>query len=108
MNDITSKPSALQGSLRAMEVMKQRLQPTQAREAQTAGFGAALKHALESVSAQQLQAQTLSREFQLGNPDVGLEETMIAAQKASISFQAAVQVRNRLVSVYTEIMGMNV
>jgi flagellar hook-basal body complex protein FliE len=39
---------------------------------------------------------------------VNLSDVMIAVQKASISFQAAVQVRNRLVSAYHEIMNMQV
>jgi flagellar hook-basal body complex protein FliE len=42
------------------------------------------------------------------NPDVGLEETMIAMQKASLGFQAAVQVRNKVVQAYNDIMNMNV
>jgi flagellar hook-basal body complex protein FliE len=39
---------------------------------------------------------------------VGLEETMIAMQKSQIGFQAAMTVRNRLVSAYTDVMNMQV
>ena len=42
----------------------------------------------------------LQREVQLDNPTVSLEETMVSMQKAQIGFQAALQVRNRLVSAY--------
>jgi flagellar hook-basal body complex protein FliE len=45
---------------------------------------------------------------QLGNPSVSLEETMVAMQKAQIGFQTALQVRNRMVQSYTEIMNMQV
>ncbi len=71
-------------------------------------FSVALRQALERVSGLQSEATHAAREFQLGNPDVSLEETMIAAQKANVSFQAAVQVRQKLVSVYNEIMNMSV
>ena len=44
----------------------------------------------------------------LDNPTVSLEQTMVAMQKAQIGFQATLQVRNRLVQAYTEIMTMQV
>lgn len=74
----------------------------------SATFGAAMTEALGRVSSMQKESTTLSQEFQLGNPDVGLEQTVIAAQKAQIAFQAALQVRNRVVQAYQEIMQMNV
>jgi flagellar hook-basal body complex protein FliE len=55
-----------------------------------------------------LESQGLQRELSLDNPTVSLEQTMIAMQKSQLGFQAAVQVRNRLVSAYTEIMSMQV
>ena len=72
------------------------------------GFQAALTQALGSVSNAQNQAGRLQREVQLGNPEVSLEETMVAMQKAQIGFQATLTVRNRLVSAYSEIMNMQV
>lgn len=72
------------------------------------GFQAALTQALGSVSNAQNQAGRLQREVQIGNPDVSLEETMVAMQKAQIGFQATLTVRNRLVSAYSEIMNMQV
>ncbi|MFZ5520629.1 MAG: flagellar hook-basal body complex protein FliE [Pseudomonadota bacterium] len=72
------------------------------------GFQQAFTQALSQVSATQNQASQLQREVQFGNPDVSLEQTMIAMQKAQIGFQSAVQVRNRLVQAYTDIMNMQV
>jgi flagellar hook-basal body complex protein FliE len=72
------------------------------------GFQAALTQALGSVSNAQNQAGRLQREVQIGNPEVSLEETMVAMQKAQIGFQATLAVRNRLVSAYSEIMNMQV
>ena len=108
MATISTKPVAMQPSLRALEAAR-----TQAGSAVGAmepggNFGAALKQALDNVSGTQNRAATLAKEFQLGNPDVSLEDTMIAAQKSNITFQAALQVRARLVAVYNEIMQMNV
>jgi len=71
-------------------------------------FADAMSSALKSVSTQQNEASRLQREVQLDNPTVSLEETMVAMQKAQIGFQATLQVRNRLVSAYSEIMNMQV
>jgi len=73
-----------------------------------ASFGDAMTQALKNVSAQQNEASRLQREVQLDNPTVSLEETMVSMQKAQIGFQATLQVRNRLVSAYSEIMNMQV
>lgn len=72
------------------------------------GFSSALSDALKSVSQTQNQASELQRKFQTGADGVSLEETMVAMQKAQIGFQAALAVRNRMVSAYTDIMNMSV
>ncbi|WP_273490848.1 MULTISPECIES: flagellar hook-basal body complex protein FliE [Roseateles] len=79
-----------------------------AKPAPGASFADAMSSALKSVSTQQNEASRLQREVQLDNPTVSLEETMVAMQKAQIGFQATLQVRNRLVSAYSEIMNMQV
>ena len=71
-------------------------------------FSNALGEALRSVSETQTQAGDLQRKFQTGAEGVSLEETMIAMQKAQVGFQAALAVRNRLVSTYTDVMNMQV
>lgn len=85
-------------------------QPLAARTAATGGasFGDAMAQAMKGVSQAQNEAARLQREVQLDNPNVSLEETMVAMQKAQIGFQATLQVRNRLVSAYSEIMNMQV
>ena len=72
------------------------------------GFQKALGHALQSVSRSQDEATRLQREVMLDNPTVSLEQTMVAMQKAQIGFAATLQVRNRLVQAYSDIMGMQV
>lgn len=71
-------------------------------------FVGSLDAALRAVSRTQQGAAEAQRQFQLENPSVSLEETMIAMNKASLSFQAAVQVRNRLVQAYEQVMNMPV
>ena len=72
------------------------------------GFQQALGKALGAVSKAQNDATAMQREVQLDNPTVSLEQTMVAMQKAQIGFQATLQVRNRLVQAYSDIMNMQV
>jgi flagellar hook-basal body complex protein FliE len=73
-----------------------------------ASFADALKSSLEQVSNSQNQADEMGKRFAMGDDTVSLSDTMIAMQKANINFQATVQVRNKLVSAYHEIMNMQV
>jgi flagellar hook-basal body complex protein FliE len=76
--------------------------------AKKADFTQALNQALEQVSVKQNEAEALAQRFQLGDSNVSLEKTMVALQTANISFQALVQVRNRVVAAYQDIMNMQV
>jgi flagellar hook-basal body complex protein FliE len=78
------------------------------KPAQGADFQHTLTQALHAVSKTQHDASRMQRAVQLGDPTVSLESTMVAMQKAQIGFQATLQVRNRLVQAYSEIMNMQV
>ncbi|MEX2482281.1 MAG: flagellar hook-basal body complex protein FliE [Gammaproteobacteria bacterium] len=69
-------------------------------------FGEVLKGALDAVNETQHTASAMRTSFERGETGVDLAEVMVAIQKANISFQAATQVRNRLVSAYQDIMNM--
>lgn len=71
-------------------------------------FSEALKASLNSVNQRQVEAENLGKSFAMGDDSVSLSDVMIAGQKANISFQATVQVRNKLVSAYHDIMNMQV
>lgn len=73
-----------------------------------ADFADALRASLAQVSIAQNQADELGQRFALGDDSVSLSDTMIAMQKANIQFQSTVQVRNKLVSAYHDIMNMQV
>ena len=71
-------------------------------------FAAALKASLDQVNETHDKAVELGKNFSLGDDSVHLSDVMIATQKASLSFQATVQVRNKLVTAYHDIMNMQV
>ncbi len=71
-------------------------------------FADALKTSLQQVSNTQKHAEELGQRFAMGDDTVSLSDTMIAMQKSSIAFQGTVQVRNKLVSAYHDIMNMQV
>ncbi len=75
---------------------------------QRVDFSDALKASLDQVNNAQLQADKLSQDFATGDDKVSLSDVMISMQKANISFQATVQVRNKLISAYHDIMNMQV
>jgi flagellar hook-basal body complex protein FliE len=72
------------------------------------GFAAELARSLDRVSTLQNDSAAQARSFQMGAPDISLNNVMIDMQKASIAFQATVQVRNRLGAAYQEIASMPV
>lgn len=73
-----------------------------------ADFADLLKTSIDKVNATQQEAGRMAEAFSAGEPGVDLSEVMIALQKASVSFQAMTQVRNRLVDAYRDIMTMPV
>ncbi|HEY0906123.1 MAG TPA: flagellar hook-basal body complex protein FliE [Methylophilus sp.] len=71
-------------------------------------FSDALKASLDQVNNMQVQADKMGQDFALGNDNVSLSDVMISGQKANIAFQATVQVRNKLVSAYQDMMNMQI
>ena len=79
-----------------------------ARDAASVDFGQVLKTAVDQVNNAQQETNKLAKQFELGAPNANLQDVMISLQKANISFQTMVQVRNKLVMAYQEIMNMQV
>jgi flagellar hook-basal body complex protein FliE len=86
--------------------------PTAADEASGAatagGFAAALKASIDKISDDQQKAVGESQAFELGANNVSLNDVMVDMQKANIGFQFGLQVRNKLVAAYTDIMQIQV
>lgn len=72
----------------------------------TNSFANVMKQGLDSVSQAQAKASDLATKFEQGVPGVELPQVMLEMQKASVSFRAVTEVRNRFVSAYQEIMNM--
>lgn len=72
------------------------------------GFASELKQSIDRINDLQQTSGAKTTAFQLGDPNVSLSEVMVAKQKAGLAFDMGVQVRNKLVSAYKEIMSMQV
>lgn len=72
-----------------------------------ADFTSTLQSALQQVNAQQKQASDLSAAYERGDT-IDIAKVMLARQQASVGFEATLQVRNKLLSAYKDIMNMPV
>lgn len=71
-------------------------------------FASVLQNAVLSVNQAQNTAQANVQDFSTGNSDMSLEEVMVSVQKANLSFQTMIAVRNRLVDAYKEVTNLQV
>lgn len=69
-------------------------------------FSDTLKGALSGVNQAQQASGALARDFELGVPGADLARVMVASQTSQIAFRATVEVRNRLVQAYQDVMNM--
>lgn len=68
-------------------------------------FGASFLAGLDSVNKARLEADRMQEDLAMGGP-TSVHDAMIAAEKAELSMQMAIQVRNRILNAYTEITQM--
>ncbi len=109
MNSID--PNQLLTHMRAAQAQaSQNVMPTNntTSDSQTVDFTKMMKSAVDQVNEVQQTSGKLKTAFEMGDPNVTLADTMIASQKASVAFEATVQVRNKLVKAYEEIMRMSI
>lgn len=92
--------------LRAAATLAQGKPADVATAAGSVDFSQALKSAIDQVSQAQQQAQQIAEDFTVGKNNVNLQDVMINLQKANLSFQQMVQVRNKLVTAYNDVMNM--
>lgn len=74
---------------------------------ETPDFGSAISAALQQVNAQQHRAGDISEAYERGDTH-DIVSVMIERQKASLGFETTLQVRNKLLSAYRDIMNMPV
>ena len=82
--------------------------PNRAPPLERDSFSELLGRSIEDVNRLQTDAAQKAEAFERGDPNLDIASVMVAMQKASLSFQAVTQVRNRLVSAYQDIMNMPV
>jgi len=85
-----------------------RVAEPQSTPAGGADFAQILQNTIAQVNQTQQEAEGMAANFAAGASNTNLHEVMISLQKASISFQEMVQVRNKLVSAYNDVMNMQV
>lgn len=103
--------SAIDGLLAQMRVAAAAAglrDPGQTAQAGKVDFSSVLKSSLDGVAGTQSKAEAMQKAFSLGDSKVSLSDTMIAMQKASINLQTTIQVRNKFVQAYNDIMNMQV
>jgi len=80
---------------------------TKVNTTNTPSFIDSVKTMVDKVNEQDIKADALGEAYQRGE-DVPLTDVVLSMQKASLSFEATLQVRNKVVKAYEEIMNMPV
>ena len=71
------------------------------------GFGDYISTAVESVNEAQMNAADMRDAYERGE-DVPLTDVVLAMQKSSLAFEATLQVRNKLLKAYNDVLNMPV
>ena len=82
------------------------LSPSSIRDEQP--FSSVFSSLLNGISQYQDQAAHQVRAVELGQSEVGINDLMVSIQKATVSLQVGVQVRNKMIAAYNEVMNMSV
>ena len=104
----TSSVDSLLAQMRVAAAAAGLREPNQAAQPGKLDFSNMLKSSLDGVAQAQAKSEAMQKSFVLGDDRVSLSDTMIAMQKASINLQTTVQVRNKFVQAYNDIMNMQV
>lgn len=102
------KVNGFQAEMQAMKLEAQNTSRPATGQQVSADFGAVLGDALKTVNNLQSASGELATRFDQGDRSVSLSDVMIARNKSSVAFEATVQVRNKLVDAYKQLMNMPV
>jgi len=111
---MTMPVNALSSALQQMQAMAAQAAGDASPVEQPSGaatptnFATALKASLDRISGDQQKAIGESQAFELGSPNVSLNDVMVDMQKANVGFQFGLQVRNKLVAAYNDIAQMSI
>ncbi len=112
INSVLAEMRNLRTQVQKTDALRPEISPTKIQGTQETQslpkFGDLLANAVNSVNDTQMKSAELSKAFEQGDPTVSLSQVMIQSQKASVSFQALTQVRNKVVQAYEDVMKMPV
>jgi flagellar hook-basal body complex protein FliE len=106
MNEINS--SSLLAQMRAMSTAAQGITEAPQTNEIASDFSSLLKQSIDRVNEIQQESGRLGNAFVTGDQSVSLADVMLAKQKSGLAFEATIQVRNKLLSAYKEVMSMPV
>lgn len=100
--------TGIEGVLTQMQAAASVARNQQVEEQPSISFAGQLNAALDRISETQNSAKAQAEKFALGESGIALNDVMTDLQKSSVSLQMGIQVRNKLVAAYQEMMGMQV
>lgn len=71
-------------------------------------FDSLLKASVQAVNETQQSAGAMATAWERGDSEVSLTQVMVSLQKADVSFKAMMEVRNKMVDAYQEVMRMSI
>ncbi len=71
-------------------------------------FADLLSNAIGTVNEMQLESRNAQKAFEMGDKSLSLADVMVAKEKSGIAFEATIQVRNKVLDAYKQIMSMPV
>jgi flagellar hook-basal body complex protein FliE len=105
LDSILTQLRAAQAATRPSDAAQKPAQPV---KGEPGSFSQVLRNAIDSVNDTQMTSSDMQKAFELGDPDIDLQDVMVQMAKANISFQTMIQVRNRIISAYQDVMNMPV
>ncbi len=107
---VVNNVNSILAQMQSIEAMakSQPLELANVKKSDVPSFSDMMVKAVDTVNETQKTASGLRQRFELGDPSVDLATVMVNAQKSSISFQALVEVRNKLMKAYQDVMNMPV
>ncbi len=100
--------TGIEGVVTQMQAAASVARNQQPDEQPSISFAGQLNAALDRISETQNSAKAQAEKFALGEPGIALNDVMTDLQKSSVSLQMGIQVRNKLVAAYQEMMSMQV
>jgi flagellar hook-basal body complex protein FliE len=108
MNDINTANLIEQMRMMIAQAEGRKIEGSSDSEGGSGSFGAVFQNALNQVNEANNHSVDLTNRYELGDPNVSLADVMVETQKASLGFQGALMVRNKIVQAYQDIMNMPV